>query len=190
MPAHFADFLPGSATHLAHMPPTACQQRGHAIADQTLGDQPDSPLHIPSPEPSEHNVTPPLSIPFQMEANNAGLYHIYITHPTILPNHNTLGAVTNVPMLAGDDQIPKSSWVTEGLLAKGTEELFEVFSNPISGLLLAYQYSGTGQQSVAELQRLMTFVGDPLLRHANALLFSHTQCRDHIYCGLGWAEFP
>jgi hypothetical protein len=40
---------------------------------------------------------------------------------------------------------------------------------------MAYQYSGTGQQSVAELQQLTTFVGDPLFRHANALSFSHTQ---------------
>jgi hypothetical protein len=40
---------------------------------------------------------------------------------------------------------------------------------------MAYQYSGTGQQSVAELQQLTTFVGDPLFRHADALAFSHTQ---------------
>ncbi|KAG2127290.1 uncharacterized protein EDB93DRAFT_1045581, partial [Suillus bovinus] len=55
--------------------------------------------------------------------------------------------------------------------SKGTEGLYEVFSNPTSGLLMAYQYSGTGQQSVAELQRLTTFVGDLLFRHADALSF-------------------
>jgi hypothetical protein len=173
MPARFADFLPGSATHLAHMPLTARQQRGHnVIMDQHA----DSRICTPSPELSEHrdDEAPPLSIPFQMEADDAGLYWVYITCPTILPDRNTLGAVTDAPTLAGDDQIPKMQ-VTEGLSSKGTEELFEAFSNPTSGLLMAYHYSGTGQQSVAELQRLMSFVSDPLFRHADALSFSHTR---------------
>jgi hypothetical protein len=150
MPAHFTDFLPGSATHLAHMPLTARQQRRHnVITDQHA----DSQIHTPSPKLSEHcdDEAPPLSIPFQMEADDAGLYRVYITHPTILPDCNTLGAVTNAPTLASDDQIPKMQ-VTESLSFKGTKELFEVFSNPTSGLLMAYHYSGIGQQSVAELQ--------------------------------------
>lgn len=40
---------------------------------------------------------------------------------------------------------------------------------------MAYQYSGTGQPSVAELQRLTTFIGDPLFNHSDALSFSHTR---------------
>jgi hypothetical protein len=123
---------------------------------------------------SEPNYDPPLSIPFKTELDDAGLYRLYPNRPSILPNSNTLGAVIDAPMLASDDQIPKSSWLTEGLSSKGTKDLFEAFSNPTSGLLMAYQYSGTGQQSVAELQWLTTFVGDPLFRHANALAFSHT----------------
>ncbi|KAG1872304.1 hypothetical protein DFJ58DRAFT_713607 [Suillus subalutaceus] len=39
---------------------------------------------------------------------------------------------------------------------------------------MAYQYSGTGQQSVAELQSLTTFIGDPLFNHSDAISFSHT----------------
>ncbi|KAG2064475.1 hypothetical protein BDR04DRAFT_1130754 [Suillus decipiens] len=77
-----------------------------------------------------------------MEADDAGLYRVYITCLTILPDRNTLGAVTDAPMLAGDDQIPKMQ-ITEGLSSKGTKELFKVFSNPTSGLLMAYHYSGT-----------------------------------------------
>lgn len=174
MPARFADFLPGSATHLAHMPPTARQQRGHDVIADQLADQNPMP-RAPSPEISEDEDAPPLSIPFQVETDDAGLYRIYITRPSNIPHHDTLGAVTDAPTLARDDQIPRSSRITEGLSSKGTEELFEAFSNPTSGLLMAYQYSGTGQQSVAELQRLTTFVGDPLFRHADALSFSHTR---------------
>ncbi|KAG2342572.1 hypothetical protein BDR05DRAFT_865971, partial [Suillus weaverae] len=80
-----------------------------------------------------------------------GLYHIYITWPSNILHYDTLGAVTNTPTLAGDDQIPRSSRITEGLSSKGTKDLFAVFLNPTSGLLIAYQYSGTGQQSVAKL---------------------------------------
>ncbi|KAG2150698.1 uncharacterized protein EDB93DRAFT_1054541, partial [Suillus bovinus] len=152
------------------MPPTARQQRGHdVIADQHV-DQNSMP-RSPSPETSEHEDAPPVLIPFQMEADDAGLYHIYITWPSNIPNSDTLEAVTDAPTLARDDQIPRSSRITEGLSSKGTEELYEAFSNPTSGLLMAYQYSGTSQQSVAELQRLTTFVGDPLFRHADALSF-------------------
>ncbi|KAG2127289.1 uncharacterized protein EDB93DRAFT_1257074 [Suillus bovinus] len=105
MPARFADFLPGSATHLAHMPPTARQQRRHdVIADQHV-DQNSMP-RSPSPETSEHEDTPPVLIPFQMEADDAGLYRIYITRPSNIPNNDTLEAVTDAPTLARDDQIP------------------------------------------------------------------------------------
>ncbi|KAG2337487.1 hypothetical protein BDR05DRAFT_978477 [Suillus weaverae] len=98
-----------------------------------------------------------------METDDAGLYHIYITRPSNIPNNNTLEAVTDAPTLARDNQIPQLSWITKAFL------------NPTSGLLMAYQYSGTSQQSVTELQRLTTFVGDPLFRYADVLAFSHTQ---------------
>jgi hypothetical protein len=50
MPARFADFLPGTVTHLAHMPPTNRQQRGRdVISDQTANHP-----HTPSPSPSDH----------------------------------------------------------------------------------------------------------------------------------------
>ncbi|KAG1728883.1 hypothetical protein EDD22DRAFT_754941, partial [Suillus occidentalis] len=143
------------------MPPTAHQQHGHDVIVDQHADQNPMP-RAPSPETSEDEDAPPLSVPFRMETDDAGLYCVYITRPSNIPNDNTLEAVTDAPMLASDNQIPRLSQITEGLSSKGTEELFAAFSNPTSGLLMAYQYSGTGQQSVAELQRLTTFVGDPL----------------------------
>ncbi|KAG2353494.1 hypothetical protein BDR07DRAFT_1496151 [Suillus spraguei] len=159
MPTHFVDFLPGSATHLAHMLPPAWQQ----------------PL-TPSPQQSNHNEPPP-SIPFKTVPNEAVLYQIYPTHPSVQPNADTLESVTDALTLAGGDQIPRLSQITKGLSSKEIcqDDLYAAFSNPTSGLLMAYHYSGTGQQSIAELQHLTTFIGDPLFDHHDALLFSHTR---------------
>lgn len=182
MPPRFADFLPGSATHLAHMPPTARQQRGHdVIADQHTDQYADQHTdqhapRTPSPQQSlEDEET--IFVPFETEPNEAGLYRIYPTRPSILPIDNTLATVTDAPTLAGGDRVPDSSRITEGLSSKeiGQEDLYAAFSNPTSGLLMAYQYSGTGQQSVAELQRLTGFVGDPLFNNMDAASFSHTR---------------
>ncbi|KAG2029778.1 hypothetical protein BDR03DRAFT_1017973 [Suillus americanus] len=174
MPARFADCLPGSATHLAHMPPSDCQQCGHhgdRAADQFMNPQPCAP----SPPQSEHEDPFPL-IPFKTEPDEAGLYRIYSNRPSIPPNENTLKSVTNAPTLAGTDWIPNSSRITEGLLTKeiSQDDLYAAFFNPTSGLLMAYHYSGTGQQSVAELQCLTKFIGDPLFDSGDANSFSHT----------------
>ncbi|KAG2140145.1 hypothetical protein DEU56DRAFT_735250 [Suillus clintonianus] len=144
MPARFADFLPGSATHLAHMPPSTRQQRGHDVITDQHADQ--HAPRMPSPVQSEHDA-PPLFIPFETEPNAAGLYRVYPTRPSILPIENTLESVTDAPTLAGGDRVPDSSRITEGLSSKVIEQddLYAAFSNPTSGLLMAYHYSGTGQ---------------------------------------------
>ncbi|KAG2337819.1 hypothetical protein BDR05DRAFT_952336 [Suillus weaverae] len=195
IPTRFADFLPGSATHLAHMPSSTCQQRGHR--DINVDQNTDQPNPCtPSPVPSEHNDFPPF-IPFETEPNEAGLYQIYPTRPSVPPNKNSLESVTNAPMLAGGDRVPDSSHITEGLSSKeiGQEDLYVAFSNPTSGLLMAYQYSGTGHQSVAELQQLTGFIGDLLFNNIDAASFSHTQESKNIDAYLEkksnpfWEEF-
>ncbi|KAG2037999.1 hypothetical protein BDR03DRAFT_981822 [Suillus americanus] len=172
MPAHFADFLPGSTTHLAHMPPSDCQQCGRHDDVVVVNPQP----HTPSPPQSEQE-DPFLLIPFKTDPDKAGLYHLYHTHPTLPSNNNTLKDVTDAPTLVGGGRILELSRITEGLSSKeiGEEDLYAAFSNPTSGLLIAYQYSGTGQQSVAELQCLTTFIGDLLFQNSDVLSFSHTQ---------------
>ncbi|KAG2159035.1 uncharacterized protein EDB93DRAFT_1053657, partial [Suillus bovinus] len=153
------------------MPLSDRQQRVHhndVITDQHMDPLP----RTPSPQQSEHD-DPPLFIPFETEPNKAGLYRIYPTRPSVHPTENTLESVTDAPTLAGGDRIPSSSRITEGLSSKeiSQDDLYTAFSNPTSGLLMAYHYSGTGQQSVAELQRLTTFIGDPLFDHSDALSF-------------------
>jgi hypothetical protein len=175
MPARFADFLPGTATHLAHMPPTNRQQCGRDVVSDQTANHP----HTPSPSPSDHTGgEPPALIPFQTEPNEAGLFRIYPTRPTTLPENNTLEGVTDAPTLAGaSHRAPNSSRLIPGLSSPeiSNDELFEAFSNPTSGLLMAWQYSGTNQKSVAELQCLCNFIGDPLFNSDDALTFSHTR---------------
>jgi hypothetical protein len=87
------------------MSSTARQQCRHdVITDQNV-DQNPVPC-APSPETSEDEDAPPLSIPFHMETNDAGHYQVYITRPSNIPNNDTLGAITDAPTLAGDNQIP------------------------------------------------------------------------------------
>lgn len=157
------------------MPPTNRQQRGRdVISDQTANHP-----HTPSPSPSDHTGgEPPALIPFQTEPNEAGLFRIYPTRPTTLPENNTLEGVTDAPTLAGaSHRAPNSSRLIPGLSSPeiSNDELFEAFSNPTSGLLMAWQYSGTNQKSVAELQHLCNFIGDPLFNSDDALTFSHTR---------------
>jgi hypothetical protein len=162
------------------MPPTARQQRGHdVIADQHADQHTDQrPEHSPQPRtPSPPIPDPHALIPFETEPDNTGLFRIYTSRPSLLSNNDTLESVTDAPTLAGGDRTTQSSRITEGLSTKeiGNDDLYTAFSNPTAGLLMAYQYSGTGQQSVAELQRLTTFVGDSLFNNADALSFSHTR---------------
>ncbi|KAG1889702.1 uncharacterized protein F5891DRAFT_965237 [Suillus fuscotomentosus] len=133
------------------MPPSNRQQRRHH--NDVIADQPLPQPCTPSPQQSEHDDLP-LFIFFETEPNEAGLYRIYPTRPSVHPTENTLKNVTVALTLAGGDQIPSSSRITEGLSSKeiGQDDLYTAFSNPTSGLLMAYHYSGTGQQSVAELQ--------------------------------------
>ncbi|KAG0692834.1 hypothetical protein DFH29DRAFT_882000 [Suillus ampliporus] len=73
MPRHFVDYLPRSATHLAHMPPTL------------------SPSPAPSSEPEDPR---PALVPFQTEPDTMGLYS---------PEANlTLQGVTDAPTLDGE----------------------------------------------------------------------------------------
>ncbi|KAG2752023.1 hypothetical protein P692DRAFT_20652215, partial [Suillus brevipes Sb2] len=99
MPRRFVDYLPGTATHLAHMPPTNRQQRGRALheTDQLDHDRILSPLPVPSSDPDDPR---PVLIPFQTEPDTMGLYRVYPTRPTLAPEGNlTLERVTDAPTL-------------------------------------------------------------------------------------------
>ncbi|KAG2062495.1 hypothetical protein BDR04DRAFT_1165116 [Suillus decipiens] len=93
-----------------------------------------------------------------------GLYHIYSTHPTLAPKANlTLQGVTNAPTLNGECM---NLGVHSGLLSPEitSDQLFEAFTNPSAGILMAWQYTGINEKSSAEWDRLVHFLKDPLFR--------------------------
>ncbi|KAG2112883.1 hypothetical protein DEU56DRAFT_749192, partial [Suillus clintonianus] len=139
MPRRFVDYLPGSATHLAHMPPTNRQQRGRdppEQADQSDRDQPPPPSPGPTSDPED---TAPALIPFQTEPDAMGLYRVYPMRPTLAPEANvTLQGVTDAPTLDGERVTPIAH---PGLPSPeiSSDQLFEAFTNPSAGILMAWQ---------------------------------------------------
>jgi hypothetical protein len=57
----------------------------------------------------------------------------------------------------------------------GIDELFDAFTNPTCGLLMAWQYAGTGLNSAAHFDRLGTFLDDPLFRQKDAVGVTHAR---------------
>ncbi|KIM67411.1 hypothetical protein SCLCIDRAFT_108399, partial [Scleroderma citrinum Foug A] len=82
MPARFVDFLPGSSTHLAHMPLSAHQEKAH------LPQVPQVPVPS-SPSTSDHSSSgsgdDAQPKPFISEPNSFGLYRTYFHQPTFVP---------------------------------------------------------------------------------------------------------
>ncbi|KAG1768271.1 hypothetical protein EV702DRAFT_1203359 [Suillus placidus] len=95
MPAQYADFVPGTATHLAHMPPTtrqACGQPSAPSASAPIPDSPDEELGTPPAD-----VQPAL-IPYQTAPDELGLFRIYAQYPTLIPRRDqSLDAIADAP---------------------------------------------------------------------------------------------
>lgn len=179
MPRRYVDYLPGSATHLAHMPGTSRQQRGEqpqtaASASHTEVNSAVTRPRSPSPTPSLE----PTLVPFETKPDNMGLYRIYPTHPTLVPTDGTtLNTVTDAPTLDCGQPGSKCTKILAGLPSTdvGMDELFDAFTNPTCGLLMAWQYSGTGLNSAAHFDRLGTFLDDPLFCQKDAVGITHTR---------------
>ncbi|KIK32450.1 hypothetical protein CY34DRAFT_101489, partial [Suillus luteus UH-Slu-Lm8-n1] len=150
------------------MPLTNRQQRGRPLheADQLDYDRVDHDrIQSPSPAPSSEPEDPrPALVPFQTEPDAMGLYRKYPMRPTLAPEANlTLEGVTDAPTLDGERI---NSGVHPGLPSPEitSDQLFEAFTNPSAGILMAWQYTGTNEKSGAEWDRLVQFLKDPLFR--------------------------
>ncbi|KAG1858669.1 hypothetical protein C8R48DRAFT_606204 [Suillus tomentosus] len=101
-----------------------------------------------------------------------GLYRVYPTRPTLAPEANlTLQGVTDAPTLDGGRV---NLGVHPGLPSPEitSDQLFEAFTNPSAGILMAWQYTGTNEKSGAEWDRLdLLFRPEDLhsLNHAREL---------------------
>ena len=178
MPACFADFLPGSSTHLAHMPLSAQQEQARLLKE--------APNTIPSsPCISDHSSSQssedPQPKPFISEPNAFGLYRTYLHQPTFVPP-DTLAGACDAPTLETGGALkgvaPPQSAVGPGEkanLVTPDNDIFAPFTNPTCGLLMGWHYSGTNLKSGAELNRLAKVQQDPLYNAKDLKGFTHAR---------------
>lgn len=157
LPARYTDFLPAQFTGLRQAP--------------YIPSSPSSPSHSPSPS-TQHETEP----------DSMGLYRVYPTRPTLIPDADySLPDLVDAPTLA--QNLPPQSKHTgrfEPTTQITLDNLYSMFSNPTAGLLMLWQYSGSTMKSISELNRLAAYTGDPLFNPADALSFSHDRERKRI----------
>ncbi|KAF8122983.1 hypothetical protein EV363DRAFT_1549883 [Boletus edulis] len=95
MPARFKDFVPGSSTHLTHMPLSAHQQRAIDKAAEPLR-SPTPSSNSDEPSSSSPSPSPPSLVPFTTEPDVFGLYRVYANEPTYTPQ-DTLESACDAP---------------------------------------------------------------------------------------------
>ena len=177
MLAHFIDFLPGSFTHLAHMPLSSRQQQGcpQQVPEVPVPSSPSTSDHLSSG--SGDKMQPK---PFVTEPNNFGLYHTYIHQPMFIPPESLVTAC-DAPTLDTGDTTPKGFVPPQSVMGPGEGEdaalgnIFAPFMNPTCGLLMAWQYTGTNQKSAAELDWLAKIQMDPLCDTEDLRGFAYTR---------------
>ena len=115
------------------------------------------------------------AIRFKTIPNEMGVFHIYPRYPSI-PKWNTLNAVSDTPTLQD-----MGSDLDSGLsLDIPFDKLYSVFSHPMAGLLMAWQYSGGMTKSADELDHLWMYIQDLALNPMVNKIFSHNQEKKHI----------
>ena len=171
MPARYADFLPGTAMHLEHMPATSRQQCGRT--QNQLARSPVPQAATPS-EASQSSESSDSDTSFTTVPDLMGMYRVYPIQPMHAPI-NTLNSVTDAPNLKGGDQ-------PMNVVAHSAPEpdYFAPFTNLSCGLLMAYQYSGTSSGSANQLDRLPSFLNHPSFHAPDTRTFSHSREADRL----------
>ena len=160
--------------HLAHMLLSAHQQ--HALHPPLQAKE-----HPTSPTPSSHSSTSSLSesplVPFHSQPDEFGLFRIYANEPTYVPLE-PLEVLTNAPTLLSQPSVFDIAAARARLGVPipelSAQEFLAPFSNPSSGILMAYQYSGSSEKSESELDRLTQLLFNPLFDPQDLAGFSHS----------------
>ncbi|KAH7909388.1 hypothetical protein BJ138DRAFT_1102735 [Hygrophoropsis aurantiaca] len=171
LPARFVDFLPGSSTHLPHMPLTDRQARNQKPPPEPVPENSPPPMES-SPEPE---CEPSRSHPVTTPPNDMGLFRVYPTLPTLIPVDGiSLDSVCDAPALREPDmqQGPDISGIPE---EPGPDNVFSAFSSPSAAMLMAWQYSGSTTKSGPELIRLVQHLRDPAVNLDDIRAYDHTR---------------
>lgn len=135
-----------------------------------------------SPSQPRHSQPPPAQ--YSTEPNDLGLFRIYPTQPTLIPDAESgLAAAVDAPTL--EQHIRLASTQVGSLVPSSStnitpDNLYSAFSSSTAGLLMCWHYSGTTAKSIPELNRLGSYTRDPLFNAAEELPFSHERERKLI----------
>lgn len=119
----------------------------------------------------------PSLISFITEPDAFGLYCIYVNEPTYTPQ-DILKSACDAP--AFTEHLTIDAISRQAILGVSSAEdlfpadIFAPFTNPTSGILMAWQYSGTNQKLAAELDQLAWLQMHPLYNSQDLKTFSHT----------------
>jgi hypothetical protein len=176
MPRRFVDYLPGTRTHIAHMPSIVRQRHANISGNENEVPQSHS-ASSPQPSPPSFDLPdPPQLIPFQTQPDMFSLYSVYLTHPNLAPEANCmLEGVTDAPTLDGACATPHRVHLGVSSPEISDDDLFGAFTNPSSALLMAWHYSGSNAKSATELNRLAEFLCDPGFKQADLAGFNHAR---------------
>jgi hypothetical protein len=151
-PRRYHDFLPNSTTQVPHLP-----ERIIACAPSPLPAEPSSqsPVQSEVPEPEPQSIT--------TEPDEFGLYRIYETYPSLVPDENQgLDDCCDAPGLAAAPSASTQRWWTSfghkvpDLSPQALQRnIFAPFLNATVFRLMDWFYSGSNMKSVAELQSLV-----------------------------------
>ena len=154
-PQRYHDFLPNSTTQLPHLP-----ERIVAHAPSPL------PAELRSPSPVQSEVLEPESWTITTKPDEFGLFHVYETYPSLVPDENQgLDNCCDAPGLASAPSTSAQRWWT-GFGHKIPdisphqiqESIFAPFLNATVFQLMNWFYSGSNMKSVAKLQLLINNV--------------------------------
>ncbi|KAH0825897.1 hypothetical protein J3R83DRAFT_7711 [Lanmaoa asiatica] len=174
MPAQFQDYLPGSATHLAHMLLSAYQQCALHAPQPRPSTPPPSLKDWSEPPPPQSN--PPAPVLFTTEPDNFGLYQTYAGKPTQIVQDMLQSAYDAPDFLdcpAVDTSARQALLSVSGCAEISPDEMLALFSNSMSGILMVWHYSGTNQKSTAKLDCLAHLQAHPHFIPQDLKMFFH-----------------
>jgi hypothetical protein len=154
-PRRYHDFLPNSTTQVPHLPERIIARAPSPLPADSAEPSSPSPVQSEVPEPEPQSIT--------TEPDEFGLYRIYETYPSLVPDENQgLDNCCDAPGLAAAPSASTQRWWTSfghkvpELSPQALQRnIFAPFLNATVFRLMDWFYSGSNMKSVAELQSLV-----------------------------------
>ena len=176
-PRRFDDFVPGTATALAHMPPSSRQQRGRLEREEALAQLPPLPERSPSRPPVDLAI-PIVHRPYETAPDIFHVFRKYLDQPSFFPEHHqTIDSVCDAPTLLDplnplappilfDQPLPMTH---DSYIKHKNLPIWAPFSTPTAALLMGWLYSGSNSKTPNELNRITALPSHPLYQHNDAI---------------------